>query len=211
MSILASIRPDSSTGIDTYIDADAPSTNYGSSDRMITSESTATKFLLKFDLSGLDDGIYYGNANLKLRALSGDASGSATWTAYAILSGNAGWTENGATWNKIDGSSDWAGSAGCSTPGTDHSTSQIGSGEAQTAGISTILINGATINDWVQSPSTNYGLVIFTTTGYQGNMGSCEFATESFRPELEILSPENVSRRTFGSIGTRAGSRSGRQ
>lgn len=211
MSVLASIQPDSSTGFDTYINEGSPTTNYGSSDRMVNSGTYDVRFLLKFDLTSLDTGTYYGNANLKLKAVAGDYPGSATWVAYSILSGNSGWTENGATWNTIDGVTSWAGSAGCATAGVDYSSSQIGSGTAQTIGTTTILIYGSTINDWVQNPSNNNGLIILTTTAYTANIASCEYVTSTFRPELEILSPENVSRRTLFGLGTRSGSRSGRQ
>ena len=45
MSVLASIQPDSSTGFDIYINEGAPTTNYGSSDRMVNRGHTMFDFI----------------------------------------------------------------------------------------------------------------------------------------------------------------------
>ena len=65
--------------------------------------------LLKFDLTSLDTGTYYGNANLKLKAVAGDFLRKRNVGCVFDSFREFRLTENGATWNTIDGVTSWAG------------------------------------------------------------------------------------------------------
>lgn len=124
--------------------------------------------------------------------------------AFAILTGNTGWvvgTKNGATqngsicWNKrVYNTTNWAGSVGCGTAGTDHDATELGHGH---------WIDGAPA--WVDLPfdahgithieawrtGTNDGLLLRAndeaTSGYFANFWSADYAVDtSLRPKLAI-------------------------
>lgn len=115
---------------DTFLYDGATSTNYGTNAAIQIGRDGASALahgLIKFDLSGLPtSGITINSVVLRMTTNTTSVS-PYTLQAYRILPANSSWTETDATWLKTDGSTNWAGSNGCSTSGTDYSSTLMGS------------------------------------------------------------------------------------
>jgi hypothetical protein len=115
------LQPDGTAGIDTYLSENSPNSNYGTSTSLTIDyavDGDNSDALIKFDLSDIPKGSTIEEAILTVHVES-YISLAMQADLYRILSANGDWTEGGATWNKKDGTNDWAGSAGCETIGTD--------------------------------------------------------------------------------------------
>jgi hypothetical protein len=166
--------------------------------------------LIRFDLSSMA-GHYQSitSATLTLYAQpQGSGTGDFTISVYQITSANAGWgegtghgstaTTGEATWNNKnapDGS--WAGSAGLSTAGTDYVNTVLGSAEyryddPQKTALGaplTITLSATLIQDWIEHPGQNAGLLLKsngTLTTNTGRIKGSEDSTAEYRPTLVI-------------------------
>ena len=112
------------------------------------------------------------------------------------------------------GSTNWAGSGGCSTDGVDLDySSAIGSAviDVSADGIENqFTLTTSVVQGWIASPSSNSGMVIFVndTSGAE-YVHSSESATSSYRPKLVVdyTSSGVKYRRTISPFGARIGSR----
>lgn len=120
------IQPAASAGFDTYLDEANPTTIRGVDALVhlgIDSSGNNQDVLFKFDLSSITKGSKIQSAILTLTSFSG--SPDTRVEIARILSGNSDWAEATATWNKREGSQNWAGSTGCETEGTDIAVSKL--------------------------------------------------------------------------------------
>lgn len=183
------IKPDSSVGVDAQLSKGNPTTNFGTyqgSD--LLTGANALQFLIKWDLSSL---IATSVESAVLDLTERGVCNSGSCNVYSIKSANGGWTEAGATWNTTDGASAWAGSAGCSTSGTDYDPTPVGSWTSTTAGgggaVDSVTLAATTVLDWIKSPSNNYGLVGIGGPSSGGTLyASSDHATAAWRPKLTV-------------------------
>lgn len=180
---------------DTYLQ-NGSGNNYGASTTLLVKASYVS--LLRFDLSSIPAGSTVVSAKLSLAAASNENGGDIS--AYAVLSGNAGWIE-GAKSGTAAGSGEpnwsyrnagtstaWAGSAGLSTSNVDYkSPAESMRNNAWVSGQRyEWTISSATTQNWINTPSSNHGLVMRSSTGYWPRFHSKESTNASLRPRLIV-------------------------
>jgi hypothetical protein len=184
-------QPDATAGVDVLLLKSSPTTNFGTwQGNDLDDGASESRCLIKFDLTSIPSGSGITSAvlNLTTRAVS---SGAVSCHVASVKSANSSWTESGARWNNTNGSTSWAGSAGCSTSGTDFESTDIGSWTSTSSAgggtVETISISTSTISDIVNNPSNNYGLLIYAT-GTFGSVvyASSDHATAGWRPKLTV-------------------------
>jgi hypothetical protein len=205
----ATYQPNPTAGMDTYINT-GDETPKGTDN--ILSLNNNQKILIKFDVSGIPSPSICSSAVLSLYSYTTSSMHGNVYTAYSILSANIGWTEAGATWNTIDGSTNWAGSAGCSTPGTDYDASSIGSCVMNATWLheNQFSLTPSVVTSWFGASNYNYGVVIKTDEINSGFVYSSDETTyTAYRPKLVVVYSVSgvVHRRTFQPMGMRSGSR----
>jgi hypothetical protein len=191
------LQPAAAVGLDTYIHLVAPTTNYETSTTILTgsrevSPDDTWHILIKFDLSAIAPGSIIQEATLTLELTSQVTTGTIPQAIHRILPANSGWTEAAATWNKIDGSTDWAGSAGCSTPGTDYEAQAMGTFDVVDIAVQTtydVSLEPTIFQGLIDIG--NHGLFIRQTSGNPGTTRSKRFAssdhaTAGIRPKLYV-------------------------
>jgi hypothetical protein len=196
---------DVSTSIDTYIHANNPDTNYGTSDYLVSSIYTPgweQYSFLRFSLTSL------AGRTIKTAVLSlyqSTAGGVNPYTAdfHRIKVANNSWTEAGATWNHTDGSNHWAGDtgnnggsdAGCSVSGTDYETAVLGVlyglGTGYSGNEYPVSLDLAEFQNLIYN---NYGIILRYTSSDNSScvLYSSDYATTSLRPKLVVQYYEQV-------------------
>lgn len=154
--------------------------NYGTSAYMLVASQinaanswSLDRGLIKFDLSSLQGQVgSVTSATLRLRYTSGGQHfDSQQIDLYQISSANVGWAQTNATWNKKDGTNNWAGQAGLMEAGTDYVTSPpvgetapVATFNTPATGVAgvyqTITLPSWLIEQWVNNPSDNAGLLL---------------------------------------------------
>lgn len=174
---------------DTWIYAGTPTTNYGTGVDIEVgfNGSGILHGLIQFDLSTLPAGAIVSSAVLTLKT-TGTTPVAFTLKIHRILAANSSWTETGATWNKQDGSADWAGSVGCSTANTDYSSTEMGSQAIDTNTDKSYDIN-LTVSEVNNMIATNRGMLLKSSneavSGY-GLFYPADNGTAGNRPKLVI-------------------------
>jgi hypothetical protein len=90
------IQPDRTAGIDTYINQNYPSTNYGESADVYIGVNDNLRCLVVFDVSGIPAGSVITKADLELYKLTYINTSTIKARAYLITQS---WTESGVTWS----------------------------------------------------------------------------------------------------------------
>lgn len=182
MSTLTS-QPDGSAQTDTiiYKNAALVNNNYITTDplQIDSDASNGNKSLIKFDLSSLV-GASITDATLTLTVSY--SGGSANVVVSRILSGNSSMSPATATWNKQDGTNNWAGSAGCSTSGTDYSSTPMGSIAVSSTGAKNITLD---TTEFTAMVANNYGMIVVCDASFY-NIYSADNGTAGNRPKLVV-------------------------
>jgi len=171
---------------DTQISASSPDTNVGTNAELNIQYTyrQEARALIKFDLSALT-GATIISATLYYTAYN-NVSSTATTYLHRILSGNSGWTESGATFNTIDGTNAWAGSAGCQTAGTDFSATAMGTNSSQYTQ-NTEYSMDLDLAEFNAMVAANYGMVAFINASWtQKKWYSSNSGVPSYRPHLSV-------------------------
>lgn len=173
--------------------------------------SNSQRLLIKFDISSIGSSNVCSSAVMSLYSYVTSTMTGDTYTAYSVLAANSGWNEN-ATWNTKDGSNNWAGSAGCSTSGTDYNGTSIGSCVMNDAWLheNQFSLTPSVVTTWFGASNSNYGILILNPTIHTGTLYSSDEATyTAYRPKLVVdyTLGGTKHRRTFSPLGSRAGSR----
>jgi len=183
--------------------------------------------LIGFDLSSLTgQGLTINSATLKLATIINASPDNVDVFFYPVAAANAGWVQgtNGsvvspanageATWNhKAHPNTNWAGSPGLSTAGTDYINTPAASGiynptTADGAYVS-FALTPSVVQSWIDTPANNAGLLLLTnndsTNGYYrfAEYYSSE-ADAGLRPILELnvtAVPEPASLAGLGVLG----------
>lgn len=177
---------------DTRIASHASSSlNYGSCSNIEFGYDVSKiwRVLIKFDASAINVSATVKSAYLTLYCAN--ASGSVDAAVYKVTknwtegTGNCGGVADvNASWNYYNGSSNpWV------TPGGDYDIStQSEIKTVTTTGYYTIKLNTAMVQEWIQNPSQNYGMLIKSlneTAGYLANRDKTE-SDPAKRPKLTI-------------------------
>ncbi|MCD4826036.1 MAG: DNRLRE domain-containing protein [Phycisphaerae bacterium] len=205
---------------DNDLRSDYPDGNTGGNGAFgtIGGSGTNSNSIIRFDLSGLS-GKTITSATLSLYAYS--VSGNQAVNLYEVAAANKDWVEGTSGWPPVAqaGSScwnyreydattptDWAGSAGCSTSGTDYVADRL----AQTWVLNTVqfyswdITRTTMLQSWVDSPSDNAGLLISAGGSARSSFYTSEHGTVSLRPMLEITytpEPATMALLSLGGIG----------
>jgi len=185
------LQPNPTAGKDVHIRSDAPTSNWdGATSLEIV--TTNRKALLRFDLSSIPSD---ATCDLATYTVYSGGGGLNTHTIYSVASGNGAWTETGATWDTMDGSTNWAGSAGLGTSGTDYEASPIGSGtfNFNPAGTPTdFSLNATRVKGWFGASNTNYGILHVSSGGVDFIRSSDYVVDPSLRPKMSVMYTEAV-------------------
>lgn len=171
---------------------------------------TTEHFVMRFDMSGVTGMLH--KATLYL-TMENDPIGNATVQCpiYSISQANADWVAGvsegqalagESCWNAkaADGSggvtTPWAGSAGCSTPGTDYEPTPIGTvilntGDPQFTTYE-VELDVDRLSGWRGQTNTNYGIIVLPQGGTQRHWSTAESGNAAYRPRLVALISEPV-------------------
>jgi hypothetical protein len=152
---------------DTYTNSADPTTNYGAGTTLNVDAAKETAYI-QFNLASIPTGASVSQATLKLYV-----NGVTTAGAFELYAVNGAWTESGLTY-------DLAPALG----------SVIDSNVAITTADKNqyILIPvTATVQDWLATPSSNYGVALVAVGSFNATFDSKESTTTSHAPELDIV------------------------
>lgn len=147
------------------------------------------KSLIKFDLSSIPGGATITGVTLRLYYNFKNSFTSGTIKFHRVLSGNSDWNVGQCTWNNRKTSTNWAGSAGCSTSGTDYSSTEMGSSNADQTNPSYVDVT-LDNSEFSLMVSNNYGMILFSPD-MQGASAAIAYAsfddaTAAYHPKLTI-------------------------
>ena len=198
------LQPDGATGVDTWLNVGAGSTNYGTSDTMRVGESNISSpdtdgqsvGLLKFNLSSLSTTTIITSAKIYMQVIAEYSGWNKTMNMYNCLKN---WGNTTATWNKYNGVSNW------STAGARHLTADRGVLMSSRVMDQTYLgqvewvLNTAYVQNWISGATANYGVILdyptFPTGQDQYRFATSNHATAAYRPKIviEYLTPAGGS------------------
>jgi len=167
---------------DTYLNGEAGSTgnNYGAS-TSLQAESTQDHAFVKFTITAIPAGKTVLAARLHLYSQTSFAAGG---VVYPVLQD---WTEGGnsgtagiANWNMRTATQSWSTAGGSAGAQIATFTTPSGAGEFG------IDLPVATVQGWVNTPSSNFGVMISATGGADLSFSSSNNATPANRPELVV-------------------------
>jgi hypothetical protein len=170
------IQPGPSTGKDTWVGENEPTTNHGNQTYLYFGGWGGFEFRLyiQFDLSSFSSSTNVETAQLDF--FMGSQNGEMVYN-YSVFRVTEAWSETGLTWNNqplhapleaaFFSGLDWQGGIGLwhSITGLD-----------------------GLVDFWIDNPSENFGLVIMPTSTFYGHplIWSSEYGTSSSRPKLVI-------------------------
>jgi len=156
--------------------------------------------LIKFNLSTLPENAVIQEARLYLGLYQGGGSAD----IYAVAAANDGWIEGTGDfqlaksgepcWDSLaaDGqggiNTAWAGgSNGCGIVGVDIGSSPIGILSVNGAGIFPVELDVSTVQGWVGTDNTNYGILIKPTISNSNHIALAEYQSGDYRPKLVVV------------------------
>jgi hypothetical protein len=125
--------------------------------------------LLKFDLSAYADHVVLGNATLRMYLYESPGSLTVPGRLHEM---KVNWTETSVPWDPNPADPQTLPTAGTHYESTILHTTNI----STTLGYYSWTVPGSLVQDWIDSPSTNYGLIL-----YQPDNGN-NATTKQFRP-----------------------------
>jgi hypothetical protein len=171
---------------DTYINSDAPDTNYGASAELDVRTNDTMATLLYFDLtSQIPAGVTIQSATLSVYAYQRvPSTASLTARLYRML---RAWNVNETTWNSATLAETW-GLPGANDTVSDRSDTPTVSATWNSTGLKTFNVTNP-VQTWYADPASNRGVVIkgYGTAGRLFRQRSSEFATIAMRPKLVIV------------------------
>ena len=190
------LQPDSSTGIDTYLNSGAPNTNFGNMGVIVVGETNdgndVFRSVIKFDLSSIPAGSTITSATLTVTLAEAGSFRANNNRALKVYRSLRAFSESQATWNVYTTGNNW-GTAGANNTTTDREATDIGSTTFNTADADesekSWTLTTAKIQEMIYGGSfTNNGFIIKadTETDDRYQMHSSNSVTSSKRPKLVI-------------------------
>ena len=168
--------------MDTRINSESTSKNYGTATELEIDGSPDSNALIRWDLSPIPQGRRATAATLVF-----DVAGTSkhTFEIYALL---RTWTEGGATWKSTGSGGDWQ-KAGA-TGEDDRAATVLGTITGSSSDELTIPLNAAglaQVQAWLDGPAENFGFMIMDYGNSDGlDLCSGDHATAAKRPKLII-------------------------
>lgn len=196
---------DVNTACDLQIASGWPTYNGGAHANL--SFESGQRSLIRFNLSSIPASATCVSAILYLvHSYSAEGGGTVTIPVHSVSQANGDWIEGTKDialasagepcWNakEADGSGGvqeaWAGSAGCSTSGTDYEATAIGQFVFNSGSdIGTefaVTLDADRVAGWFGSSNTNYGIT-FVQPSSAGHVGSSDNSNTAYRPKLVVL------------------------
>jgi hypothetical protein len=183
------LQPGSAGGKDSNIRKDNASTNYGSNALAYFHYDTPydRKMVIEFDLTSLSSAYTCDAATLYLTSNTSYAwDTNETLTVYSLASGVDTWVESEITYNVYKSGTNWPGSAGANTAGTDYESGSMGSAVGPGgSGQGSISLSASRVEGWFGSPNTNYGMIIVIDSGW-ASVHTSDATSSSDRPKLSV-------------------------
>jgi len=200
------VQPDASAGKDACLRKDHGGYNYGAAEYLLMQASATDQAhaLIEFDCSSIPQDAHCDAATLYLYHNEG-AGDPCSVNIYSIALANANWpegTHSGSTagagdccWDHLDAESgnetNWAGSVGCSTSGTDYESSAIGSfsttGAEGAGDEESASLNTERVGRWFGLSNANYGIILINSVDDSLEMGASDNGTSARRPRLVVV------------------------
>ena len=159
-----------------------PNSNFGSNTLLDFDGLPDIASLIRWDVSSISAGNHIESATITLDAIN---TSSQSYPVFAML---RPWAESQVTWRQPMNGSSWEGRGASGI--TDHSSAVLGqtatfSGSQMTIGLDATGI--ATLQNWIDHPSTNYGFIFQNYSNFDGvTFRSSESPLVSHRPILTI-------------------------
>jgi hypothetical protein len=167
---------------DTKIAATRATTNYGNDNKLSMDGSPDEAGLFKWNVSAIPVGSVVTSAAIEFNVTD---TSSDSYEVYAL---QRAWDELSATWQRYATGNNWAG-AGASGTG-DQQSAVLGQMTATSNGIYRINLNAAgvaAVQQWVNDPSRNFGIIIKDYAVSSGvDVSTSEASTAAQRPKLSI-------------------------
>lgn len=186
------LQPDGTDGKDTYIQQDDPTMVRGTSNNLDLAlhwQNSAKRAILEFNLSSIPADQNIDNAVLMLYMYNDGPGADVNITAHRItrswVEGTRGYTDNGATWRKYDGTSDWNTYGGDYDSGVEALTTTNTQNQWYEWNITDL------VSDWYDGTYTNYGVLLKgeDETGdanRRKRFRASDYGTATQRPKLII-------------------------
>jgi hypothetical protein len=172
---------------DTYVVADAPTSNYGTSQQLII-DTSWERTLLRFNLSSIPAGASIRDARLQTYAHCGYAWGG-DGSVYTHFVPNDTWAETGVTWNTqppVEGDANPFDETWPSNLGSwwlwynDYWCSSV---NYQSGSLVSTALTGKVQNEFFGDKKVS---LLLRSPGYRTNYRSREFGTADYRPKLYV-------------------------
>lgn len=157
-------QPAEATAKDSFINSNAPTTNYGTDGSFYVGQTTGQIFrgLVQFDLSTIPSYASVVSAFLYLTITVDRSTTARTFRVYRM---KQAWTEAGVTWNRYDGVNNWPGGAGgfgaSDCENTDCGTCAYGAADS---GEKTYTLTPGLIQELISGAFTNNGFMVKADT-----------------------------------------------
>ena len=154
-------RPNETTGHDTWIDENAANTNYATAKalKVGNTESKRASFWVKPDLSDLPSGATITEVKVTFYCSVKGANNPTIKASRSLLAS----TES-MTWNKYDGTTNWSGTAGGRTSGTDYSATLLNAGTELTSTAKQFFTMTLDATEFANVVSSNNGILFWDET-----------------------------------------------
>ncbi len=167
---------------DTKLNSKSKSTNYGTATTLDFDGSPDVSDLLYWDVSAIPAGSMIESATIQLNVTN---TSSQPYELYVM---QRAWDELSATWNQASSGNSWA-TAGA-LGAADRGSTAVGTITASTLGLRQIALNVsgiAAVQAWIDSPSSNRGLIIQDYGNSSGvDISSSEASAAALRPKLVV-------------------------
>jgi cell division septation protein DedD len=186
-------QPDGTAGLDTLMQSDNPTTNFGTNTILNIGEHNAAtstnRSLLKFDLSSIPNNAIINSATLSLWQSAEDSNNAETLRVYRSL---RAWVESQATWNVFSTGNNWGSAGGYG--GADSDTAQLASREfsaTEANGEKQFVFEAsglAALQSFVNGSATNNGFLLKADNELNDlyHFRSSDWTTAAERPKLVI-------------------------
>lgn len=172
--------------VDTRISQSSSTSNYGTSTSIEadgdTSRGRDLYTLLRWDISSIATGTTIEAVSITFNVTS------ASVNSYSLFALKRDWSESSATWQRAATGVNWqtSGAQGAN----DRDPTALGSISASALGSHTVELNAAAIakiQEWVNDPSKNFGLIVANTTNPDNlRFASSEVTTLGSQPTLTV-------------------------